>query len=502
MKKQLTIYYTSDVHGYFSPIDYASGNEIPSGLANCISNFEKDGNTLIIDGGDTLQGSPFTYYLYNKRRDDGCLPAEIMNIGGYDFVTLGNHDFNYGKEELEKYISALDARCLCANIAGIRGVEKTAIVTLQNGLRVGLTGVTTHYVKLWEKPENLAGIAVTDAFTAAKEAYDQLKAAKADITVCIYHGGFERDVKTGKVLSDTDENQGWRICEELGFDILLAGHQHTAAENVRINGTYTCQPPDKARQYIKMDVTVDGQITAEQHLMDAGSVTQAKAKALLIPAEKQAAAWFDTPVGHLDTPLLPSRHIEMAANGSLIANFFNQVQLEASGADISATSLGNSVKGLGKDVTIRDIVSTYVFPNTLKTVEVCREQLKKALERSAEYFVLENGGLAVSECFLKPIEQHFNYDYISGVEVTEDIRRPIGDRVVSIKYRGKELPEGKRLTLCLNNYRATGAGGYDVYRECPLIREQPTEIAELIIAYVDRHRDITVDKTKWLNVIY
>lgn len=74
--------------------------------------------------------------------------------------------------------------------------------------------------------------------------------------------------------------------------------------------------------------------------------------------------------------------------------------------------------------------------------------------------------------------------------------------MVSIKYRGKELPEGKRLTLCLNNYRATGAGGYDVYRECPLIREQPTEIAELIIAYVDRHRDITVDKTKWLNVIY
>ena len=211
MKKQLTIYYTSDVHGYFSPIDYASGNEIPSGLANCISNFEKDGNTLIIDGGDILQGSPFTYYLYNKRKGDGCLPAEIMNIGGYDFVTLGNHDFNYGKEELEKYISALDARCLCANIAGIRGVEKTAIVTLQNGLRVGLTGVTTHYVKLWEKPENLAGIAVTDAFTAAKEAYGQLKAAKADITVCIYHGGFERDVKTGKVLSDTDENQGWRI---------------------------------------------------------------------------------------------------------------------------------------------------------------------------------------------------------------------------------------------------------------------------------------------------
>lgn len=58
MKKQLTIYYTSDVHGYFSPIDYASGNGIPSGLANCISNFEKDGNTLIIDGRGYPAGQP------------------------------------------------------------------------------------------------------------------------------------------------------------------------------------------------------------------------------------------------------------------------------------------------------------------------------------------------------------------------------------------------------------------------------------------------------------
>ena len=89
---------------------------------------------------------------------------------------------------------------------------------------------------------------------------------------------------------------------------------------------------------------------------------------------------------HLDAELLPDEHIKMAANGSLIANFFNQVQLEATGADISATSLGNTVKGLNRDVTIRDIVSTYIYYNTLKTLSVTRAQLKCALERSAEYF--------------------------------------------------------------------------------------------------------------------
>ena len=122
MQRKLTIYYTSDVHGYFSPVDYASGKSAQSGLANCMNGFANDGNTLIIDGGDILQGSPLTYYLYSQRRDGDCVPARLLNLGGYDFVTLGNHDFNYGKAEIERYLREIDAVCLCANIGGIAGV--------------------------------------------------------------------------------------------------------------------------------------------------------------------------------------------------------------------------------------------------------------------------------------------------------------------------------------------------------------------------------------------
>ena len=505
MQRSLTIYYTSDSHGYFSPIDYATGNTAASGLSNCMSNFVRDGNTLIIDGGDTIQGSPFTYWLYSKHSGGECVPAHVMNLGGYNFVTLGNHDFNYGRAEIERYIYELDAACLCANVSGIAGVEKTALVTLENGLRVGLTGVTTHYVNLWEKPENLAGITVTDAFTAAQDALTELKAAGADITVCIYHGGFENDTETGTPLSATDENQGCRMCSELDFDILLCAHQHMAAADLCIGGTYTCQPPDKARQYIKLvaEVGGDGRVTVRSELCDAGNATLQAAWDYLAPLEKATSEWLDVPVGHLDIPLPPSDHLDMAENGSYIANFFNQVQLEASGAELSSTSLGNTVKGFEQDVTIRDIVSTYIFPNTLKTMLIDRAGLKAALERSAEYFALsEDGRLCISGSFLRPIEQHFNFDYISGIEVTADISRQPGDRVISIKYRGEELPEDKKLTLCLNSYRATGAGGYGVYAQCETVREQPTEIAEMIIDYVERHGSITVDKTKWLKVIY
>ena len=170
MAKTLRIYYTSDTHGYFSPIDYATGERVAAGVVNCAAGFAPDGNSLVIDGGDTLQGSPFTYFLHERREDEGAVCARLMNLCGYQFVTLGNHDFNYGRENLEQYLQTLDARCLCANVEGLAAVEKTALVTLENGLRVGLTGVVTHFVNIWEKPENLRGITITEPVPAAREA--------------------------------------------------------------------------------------------------------------------------------------------------------------------------------------------------------------------------------------------------------------------------------------------------------------------------------------------
>lgn len=189
-------------------------------------------------------------------------------------------------------------------------------------------------------------------------------------------------------------------------------------------------------------------------------------------------------------------------SGAGIANFFNQVQLDASGADLSVTCLANVVKGFDRQVTIRDVVATYVFPNTLKAIRVNRKVLKAALERSAEYFDLdENGQPQVSQTFLNPIVMHYNYDYLSGMEVTMDIRRPVGDRVVSTLYKNKELDEDQELTLCLNNYRATGTGGYPLYAHCELVKDQPTEISQMIIEYIAQHKKVTVDQTQWLHVI-
>ena len=367
MERTLNIYFTSDTHGYFAPVDYAAAALAPTGLANCAANFVRDGNSLIIDGGDVLQGSPFTYWLQQRASKDGTfVPAKLMNLAGYQFVTLGNHDFNYGRKILERYLDGLDARCLCANVHGLPQVERTAVVTLENGLRVGLTGVTTSFIPVWEKPEHLTGIKVTDAVDAAREALKELQAAGAELTVCIYHGGFENDISTGRPLSDTAENQAWRMCQELDFDVLLTGHQHMTLPAAHIRKTWTCQPPDKARSYIRMEVTVrdDRSVSAESALLPAGDRTEPGMAAFLAEMHDTVSHWLDLPVGSLDTALIPGDHLFMAVHGSLIANFFNQVQLAASGADLSATCLGNEVRGFKRSVSIRDIVATYIYPNT------------------------------------------------------------------------------------------------------------------------------------------
>ena len=508
MKRQFSISYTSDIHGFFSDTDYSTGKAHAAGLCRCSPLFDRDENALIIDGGDTLQGSPFMYWYHKQKNGSHYLPAKIMNAAGYRFVTLGNHDFNYGKAVIEQFVEQLDAVCLCANVDGIPGVQKTAIVTMENGLRVGITGITSHYISKWEPPENIEGIIIKDAFSAAAESLLELEKAEVEVKICIYHGGFENDLVSGERLDFSDENQGWRICRELRYDVLLSGHQHRLIENACIAGTYTCQPPEKAEGFIRMTVDhfqgEDGKGTLSVHscFISAGEKPDDKLIRIIRESEEMASRWLDLPIGYTDIEMKANDPIRMASGGSLIANFFNQIQMEASGAQISVTSLSNNITGFAKTLKCRDVLVNYPFPNTLKTILISRKILRQALERCAEYFtVMPDGTLAVSEEFLKPIEQHFNYDFFSGIEICMDVRRPLGERVISIRFEGEELEEGKELTLCINSYRASGAGGYSFYRECRAVMELNKEISELIMDYITQHGKIVVDQTKWLEVI-
>ena len=477
---KLTIYFTSDTHGYLYPNNFASKQPRPMGLLSM--RFPKDENTLVIDGGDTIQGSPLTYYC---RLNDLELPvAKAMNDRGYDYVTLGNHDFNNGPEYLKRYLEALDAKCLCANVTDAKGrlpAFPSAVHTLGNGLRVGLFGIVTDWVNRWEKKENLTDITVSDPFAAAKEAIARLD---ADVIVGIYHGGVERDLDTGRLLSQTDENIACRLCEELDIDLLLTGHQHIPMAGKQWNGTHIVQTPFNSTSYVKVELGDDGMWRSE--------LCTPPAEAELTPAEQKLWVdvnnWLDQPIGRLSRDIWPGEKLDMAMHGSSIADFFNTVQLWASGADISCTALGNELRGFASEVTVRDVVASYVYSNTLAVLRVTGEALKKALEQCARYFSVDAAGnVEIAESFLSPKVAHYNYDYFAGIEYAFDLAKPEGERVVSLTRGGKPIVPEQELTLVMCDYRATGAGDFDFYCDCPREKEILTEVSEVILNYLVEH---------------
>jgi len=487
---KLRIYFMSDIHGYLFPIDYATDSLAKTGLFSCVEQFEVDDNTLVIDGGDTIQGSPLAAYVHNIYQEASiCSPLSYaMNKCGFDYVTLGNHDFNFGSAYLRRYLEGLNATCICANIKGDLLVIPYEIKVLGNGLRVGITGIVTSHVNVWELPENLDGVTVSDPFEAAKEVLAELK-DKVDVTICIYHGGFECDFETGEVLSTTGEHIASRICRELDFDLLLTGHQHMAVEGRMLHNTYVVQPRANAVHAVCIDGEFgsDGTSFKSKFVYPDGSYDENGIE-VLIEIEEKIKVWLDKPVGQFSHALQPRDKVTMALQGSEIADFFNMVQLDATGAQISCTSLTNEIKGFPQDVSLRDILSNYPYADSLITLEVSGEQLKTALERTASYLeISENGEIVVSSRFLVPKIEHYNYDYFAGITYVADLRKPVGERIVEIRHKDGIVSPSDKFSICMTHYRSTGTGGYEVYRSCPVLYEGQTEVSALIQEYLQKH---------------
>ena len=229
-KKQFKIIYTSDVHGQLTGLNFATNTHASSGLSH-LSHYLKTLKSpyLLLDNGDFLQGNVLLDYHRQFESDTDHPVASTMNRLGYAYLTLGNHDFNYGLSYLNQSLSAIDATVLCGNVLDQTGhnlFKSYHIHALDSGIRIGLVGAVTHYIPNWEKPEHIEGLYFINAYEHIKKTVEQIKPL-TDLIIVLYHGGFERDLKThGFIGRPTDENQGYQIAQLPEIDILLTGHQH------------------------------------------------------------------------------------------------------------------------------------------------------------------------------------------------------------------------------------------------------------------------------------
>jgi 2',3'-cyclic-nucleotide 2'-phosphodiesterase/3'-nucleotidase len=500
----LTILETSDLHGSILPIQYADNSSNEVGLAKIATLIrqEQENNmiTLLVDNGDLIQGTPIAYY-HAKINNHLCDPMVLcLNGLKFDAAIIGNHEFNYGLDVLDKAIRESRFPWLAANIldkaTGLPYFGKPYLIKhLEEGIVIGLVGLTTPYIPNWEDPKNILGIEFQDAVESAQYWVRYLREVEhADVVVLSYHGGFERNLETGiPTESLTGENQGYRICAEVnGIDVLLTGHQHRSIA-AEVCDVAVIQPGNQGRFLGKVILQLEkknGSWVVAQKSTELLSIEGVEPDIdivkLVQPYETETQKWLDQPIGRLNGDMRIIDPMASRTCDNALIEWINHVQMEIAGVQISNTALfDNASLGFGQDITMRDVVSNYIYPNTLKVIRVSGQDIKDALEQSAGYFAPYDGdGFKVSAAFSFPKPQHYNYDMWEGIEYRINISRPLGSRVILLNYCGKPIELNAEFDVVMNNYRAGGGGNYNMFQGKPVIKDIPTDVSELLANYI------------------
>lgn len=501
----LAILETGDLHGNLLPINYGINQPSEVGLAKIASLIRQQrqvhSHTLLIDNGDLIQGTPLSYY--HARIDNSPIDPmiKVLNALGYDMAVLGNHEFNYGLDVLNKAIGESEFPWISANIKK-RGMDEPffgrpyLIKSFPGGPKVGVVGLTTHYIPNWENPNYIQGIEFQDALEAAKKWVALLKQEeKVDLVVVSYHGGFERDLDTGEPTEPlTSENQGYQLCLEVpGIDVLLTGHQHRSIAGQTVHGVVVVQPGSQGRNLGKVTVTFEKKagkwtvIEKRSELLPVKGITpDAEVLQMVDAYEQKTQVWLDQPIGKINGDMVVKDPMKVRTKDNALIEFFNKVQMHYANVQISNTALfDNQSPGLKPDVTMRDIVANYIYPNTLKVIRLKGSDIKAALEQTATYFAQYDGQeIRVNPQFSTPKPQHYNYDMWEGIEYRLNISRPAGERVVMLNYGGQPLDMEKEYDVVMNNYRAGGGGNYFMFQNKPVVGDVPTDVSELIANYI------------------
>ena len=493
---KLAIYHTSDLHGYVYPTNYVKEQQlgilkIGSYILNDQKNYDA---SLKIDCGDLLQGSALAHYLSKQKLDKNPI-LEGLEFIGYDAYVIGNHEFNYGLEYLNNSYKHVEDKIINSNIEGLEFNTKPYKIFNFNGFRVACIGFTTSFIPNWEHEKNITNLKFLNPVEMYGKYEKELK-EKADYIIVCYHGGFEKSLDGTNTPTEklTKENQGSELLEKYNsINMVLSGHQHRSFITM-INGVLCSQPLHNGQKFSKIILdTETNEVSYE--LVDVSLLNDEineDMEKIFNNVETELKDYLDREIGCFDKDIVIDDIFEARLKGHPFINFLHQVQLEASEADFSALSLFDSAIGFKKNVSIRDILINYPYPNTLMVLKVKGEKLKEAIEKAATYFSIEDGKIKISDSFLIPKVQNYNYDMFAGLEYEIDLSRDFGNRVISMKKDGKDIDLDKYYKVVMNNYRATNTSIYPSYEGAEVIKEINVDVSELIINYFLKHHNVKV----------
>ena len=548
----LRILQTTDLHGNAYPFDYLYDRYSPDTglikLAGLIEQARKTSkNSLTFDTGDFLFGTLIGDLAASAQRTASNPIIAAMNTIGYDAVTLGNHDFDFGLSKMRDALKDADFPTLCSNITtnsdftfskGSILVEK--VISSESGselaVKIGIVGSLPPLTQIWCSHGTDGECAVLPVLPALRAEVDKLKSQGADLVIALAHTGIASKNGFG-----SDENVALEIAQLDGIDIILCGHQHRLfpgpdfqnIENVDAKKALLfgkpAMMPGAYGQYVgQMDLklaynnglwSIEGSDTKllrnpNRTRPFPRSQAQREISRKLVPHHQLSRRYANEVIGSSNLALqnyffslTPDPVSQLVSNAK---RWYFKDQLKgttfAKLPILTAVSAfrTNSVDGFSRNTDIpsgpilrRHLTDIYPYPNQLCALLVSGQQVIDWLNHAAKYF----NDVQPKSCgasLVRPEVPGFHFDVIQGLHYEIDLSKPIGQRIRNATYRGQKVKSGDQFILATNSYRALGGGGYNTDQAAKVVHHSDDYAVKILENYVRAHLGVNPKpKSSW-----
>ena len=463
---EFKIMHVNDIHGRVD-----AGKYDGMGLAR-VSTIVKevraeDPNVIFLDAGDTIHGTVFAALT------KGASVVRVMNEMGYDAMTTGNHDYNYGLDRLEKLQSTMNFPVIVSNVTykdtGEKAFRPYIIKTLPNGVRVGIFGLATPETAYKTNPTNVEAVTFDDPIKAAKESVTALEREGVNYIIALTHLGMDEDsVYTSIKLADEVE----------GIDLIVDGHSHTTLEDgLMVGETLIVQSGfyDKNLGEVTVKLGKDGtrdetaKLYSKEYAME-NVEEDPIIKAIIDEVNTENDKITSVVVGETDVYLDGERD-HVRGGETNLGDMITEAILAKTGADGVITNGGGIRSSIEVGTITRgDVISVLPFGNYVVVQEVTGQDLKDAIENGIQSYPETRGA----------------FPHVAGFTFKFDPTREVGDKVYNITFtNGEKIDLEKTYNIATNDFMAVGGDMYESLNGKRTVNEYES-IEEILGEYIKK----------------
>ncbi|WP_317326923.1 bifunctional UDP-sugar hydrolase/5'-nucleotidase [Turicibacter sanguinis] len=473
------IFHTNDIHG---GVDENIGFAKFKHFINLANEYTRAEGYLVLDAGDIFHGTPFATV------ELGQSVAQVLKVVGYDAMSPGNHDFNYGQDRLIELGKVADVELLAANVKTIEGKLRygDCFVKEIGEMRVGVFGLTTPETGTKTNPENVVGLTFgteEEIVAEAKSMVQVLQERGVDVIIGLMHMGIDTDsrIKSTTIASQVDD-----------IDLIIDGHSHSELNQYEIvNGTILTSTGEHFKNVgvvtIQYDLMADEIIKLVPHQISMKQLEKCEedteVKSVIDRIKNNQKSILEEVIGTTAIKLEGGRSSVLNGHTNL-GHLLTAAMLNETQADISLINGGTIRDSIDVGmITKGDVLKVLPFSNHIVTVEMTGKQLIEIL----------NQGLVIgSGRFL-----HFA-GLLVEAKLVQEAGCPDRYEVLSVQFNQQPLELTQTYVVAMNDFMVAGGDDYQMSQSSNLLNSFGT-LDEALISYVKEYGEIAILNANQIN---